>query len=111
MFDLVNSASEAVLEKFFIQILDPFDREDLDEAVEADVSLLDETAKDNPGALTMAEGAAKRFRGQAHILTIENVLMWTKSKRYELYFAFVSDKKAYNWLDRQISEFRAYLFE
>ena len=111
MFDFINGASEAVLERFFLQLLNPFDREDLDEAVRNDVSLLDETVKGNPKSLAIAEGAAKRFRGQAHMLTTENVLGWLKEKRYELYFAFISDPRARAWIDRQISEFREYLFE
>lgn len=111
MFDMINNASEAVLERFFLQLLDGFDREDLDEAVKSDVSLLDETVRHKPKALAVAEGAARRFRGQAHMVTPENVLQWLKAKRYELYFAFISDPKARAWLDRNIREFRAYLFE
>jgi len=110
MFDFINGASEAVLERFFLQLLDGFDREDMDEAVRNDVSLLDETAKHNPRALAVAERAAQRFGGQSHLLTTNNVLKWIKTKRYELYFGIVSDPKARKWLDRQISEFRAYLF-
>ena len=111
MFDIIDSASEAILERFFLQVMKPFDREDMDDAIKNNVSLLDETVKGNPKALAIAEGAAKRFRGQAHMLTTENVLGWLKDKRYELYFGIVSDPKAKRWMNRQISEFKAYLFE
>ena len=99
------------MERFFLQLLEPFDRDDLDGAVESDVSLLDETLKGNPRALVVAERLAGRFRGQANLLTVENVLKWVKEKRYELYFAFISNPKARAWIERQVREFRMYLFE
>ena len=111
MFDFINDAGDAVFERFFLQLLDGFDREDLDDAIRNDVSLLDETAKYNPKALAVAEGAAKRFRSQIQLLTTMNVLGWLKEKRYELYFAFISDQKSRVWLERQISEFRTYLWD
>ena len=110
MFDIIDEAGEAVFERLFLQLLDQFDREDLDDAVRRDVSLLDETVEGNPRALAVAEVAAKRFRGHAHLLTTDNVLSWLKKKRYELYFAFMSDPKARAWLMRQVDEFRLYLF-
>jgi two-component SAPR family response regulator len=110
MFDIIDKAAEKFIEKFFLGLIDPFDREELEQAIKDDVNLLDETMKFNPGALALAENMAKRFNGQARLLTTENVLKWIKEKRYELYFAFVSDKKTYRWLDRQIKEFKEFLF-
>lgn len=110
MFDIINNVSEAFLERLFLRIMEPFDREDLDEAIRSDVSLLDEAVKGSPKDLAMAENAAQRFRGQAHLLTTENVLGWMKDKRYELYFGIISDPKARAWLNRNVHEFREYLF-
>ncbi|MHA1852557.1 MAG: hypothetical protein ACTSUF_03510 [Candidatus Heimdallarchaeaceae archaeon] len=110
MFDVLNKTAEKFIEKFFLNLIEPFDREDLEIAVKNNISLLDETAKYNPGALALGENLAKRFNGCSHLLTTENVLKWIKDKRYELYFCFVSDKKAYDWLDRQVKEFKTYLF-
>jgi len=110
MFDIIDKTAEKFMERVFLGVIEPFDREDLEQAVKDDVNLLDETMKYNPKSLAMAENMARRFNGQARLLTTENVLEWIKDKRYELYFFFVSDLKAKVWLDRQVSEFRTYLF-
>lgn len=110
MFDAINKVAEKFMERFFLNLLKPFDREDLDEAVKSNINLMDETMKYNPGALALGENMAKRFNGQSRLLTTDNVLKWIKDKRYELYFAFISDQKAKIWLDTQVNEFKDFLF-
>jgi len=110
MFDFLNGAGERVVERFFLKLIDPFDREDLEDAVRRDVSLLDETAAANPGLLSKAEALARRFRGQRGLLTVENIIEWMKDRRPELYFYLASDPAAHAWIDRQIREFRDFLF-
>jgi len=110
MFGFIDKAAERVVEKFFLDALKPFDVEDLKEAVKNNVSLLDEAAKYNSGSLSFAENMAKQFGGQSQLLTTDNVLEWIKEKRHELYFTFISDRKARNWLDRNIKEFKEFLF-
>ena len=111
MFDFIDKTAEKFIERFFLGLIEPFDREDLEEAVKNNTSLLDETVKYNPGALALAENMAKRFNGCSQHLTTSNVLEWIKNKRYELYFGIISNPKAKSWLDSQIREFKTYLFE
>jgi len=110
IFGIVDDMSEKAMEKMFLQLIDGLNREDLDMAVKENLSLLDQTALCNPRALSMAERLAKRFSGQEHLLTTENVLKWIKEKRYELYFGIISNPKARKWFESQIREFREFLF-
>ena len=107
---LFDRATEKFMEKFFLGLINPFSVEDLERAVKANDNLLDGVMACNPSALAWAERAAKQFNGQSKFLTTENVLQWIAGKRPELYFAFISDFKKRQWLDRQVKEFKQYLF-
>jgi len=107
---LIDRATEKFMEKFFLSLINPFSVEDLENAVKADDSLLDGAMAFNPSALAWAERAAKQFNGQSKHLTTENVLQWIMDKRSDLYFSIITDFRKRRWLDRQVKEFKEYLF-
>ena len=107
---LIDRATEKFMEKFFLSMISPFSVEDLENAVKTDESLLDGALAFNPGALAFAEKMAKQFNGQSTLLNTDNVMKWVQEKRSDLYFAFVSDFRKKRWLDRQVKEFKEYLF-
>ena len=107
---LIDRATEKFMEKFFLSMISPFSVEDLENAVKADDSLLDAAMAGNPSGLSWAERAAKQFNGQSKFLTTENVLQWIADKRSDLYFSIITDFRKRRWLDRQVKEFKEYLF-
>ena len=111
MFDFIDKTAEKVIETTFLGLIDGFTVNDMRDAVRRKISLLDETARWQSGKLLMAENMAKRFNGQSHHLTYENVVKWLSKKRSDLHSHIIFNYESQRWLKQQIEEFRAYLFE
>ena len=110
MFDFLNNASEKILEKTFLKLLEGFSSNDLETAAKNDMSLLLLTKQNNPKLLRTAVGIASRFRGQKHLLNMKNVMEWLKDNREGLWISTVSDNGNKAWLGKQIDEFRDFLW-
>ena len=100
-----------VIEKFFISMIEELTIKDLELAVNENISLLSQAHLCNPRGLSFAEKMAKQFNGQKDLLTLENVLVWTKERREDLYWRFINDLAARSWLDSQVAQFKSFLWE
>jgi hypothetical protein len=107
----IDNIAEKFIQNFFLNTIKPFGVLELKTAVSDNISLLDEAIKHNPGSISLAAKIAKQFSGQSNLLTTENVLKWISDKRNDLYFAFICNRNSYLWLDRNVREFREFLFK
>ncbi len=105
-----DKVGEHFIETFFISMIEGFTIKDLELAVRENISLLDQTQLCNPRSLAFAGKIAKKFSGCSVHLTLENVMDWTREKRNDLYWHFLKDPVAKAWLNRNVLEFKSFLF-
>ena len=110
MFDFINDAGEVAVEKLFLQVIGGFTIADLRWATDSGASLLLLTQENNPKLLRMASGLARGFNCQGYHLNTTNVLKWLKDKRPEVYVSVNVNPRMRKWLDRNVEEFRRFLF-
>ena len=110
MFDLVNTASEKIIEKLFLDIINDFTSSDLSWAVNENASLLLLTEKNSPKLLKTASRLARGFRGQGHHLNSTNMMIWLEEKRKDLWLPIKISPRKRVWMQKQIEDFRRFLF-
>ena len=110
MFDWVNTASEKVIEKLFLDIIKDFTPQDLTWATNDNASLLLLTEKNSPKLLRTASGLAKGFQGQGHLLNSTNLMTWLEEKRKDLWLPVSISPRKRTWMQKQIEDFRRFLF-
>jgi len=110
MLDILGEISEKAIEKLFMKLLEDFSSNDLEYAVENNVSLLLLTQEYRPKMLMLASGIARNFRGQGHLLNIDNVIKWLEANRKDFSIKIITDNNKKEWLKRQVDDFRNFLF-
>ena len=110
MFDFMNKVSEAAIEKMFLQLLKDFTSQDLTWATNEDVSLLLLTEKNSPKLLKTASGMARGFKSQGHLLNSTNMMLWLEEKRKDLWLPVSISPRKRVWMQKQIEDFRQFLF-
>jgi len=110
MFNFMEKVSEATIEKLFLDIIKDFSTANLTWATENDASLLLMTQQNSPKLLRTASGLAKGFKGCGHYLNSTNMLLWLKEKRPEIHTAIILNPKKKAWMQKQIEDFRRFLF-
>jgi len=99
-----------VVESLFLGLIEDFGPEDVDEAVEENINLLELTSKERPRVLATSERLARQFKSYSKYLTFDNVMLWLKKRRPKLYNHIEQNPEARSWLKGQVKAIRHFFF-
>jgi len=107
---MLERTIQKFIERLFLKTIEPFDKEDLEEAVEENISLLEQASEHRPGLLQTGRELARAFQGCGKYLTPQNVLIYLEEKRPDFYQKIEDNPKIMRWFRRQVSDFKRFFF-